>query len=500
MNLVSANPGAFFAMTASLGDIADQYWQRKRAEQAGDVRAKAAETWFGAEGRSRRSAISASGWARRRRRRRRCAPASRPSPPPTATRAAPPSSARSGLASRTNDPNGPDRAASLGEYVENGSLNGVSPEFQRRALAFLNDNPYGVGIRSGFRSVEKQQELWNAALAKYGSPEAARKWVAPPGSSNHNHGQALDLSYENPQATQWAHANAAAYGVKFPLGNENWHLEPAETRKGAKGVQLAQAGASDGPLSVPAGQFLAQRAAAADTAQAGGGQVGLPGVAGGAPNPVAQTSAKVDAIKMLLRNPETQAFGQQMWQALAQPKTSPFDFQVVGDSLVRVNKMTGEAVQVPGMGKTPSPVTLSEGATLVDPRTGAVIARGGEKDDRTTTQKDYEAAKAQGFNGTLFDYQTAVKKSGATNVSVETKGEQSFAQENGKALAKMFAAHAEEGAKAADNLNQLEQLRTLGDQIGTGGGAALQAWAADKESSSAPTPARSKRMARSLTA
>ncbi len=82
-------------------------------------------------------------------------------------------------------------------------------------------------VGSGYRSPQRQTELWNQALQKYGSPEAARKWVAPPGRSQHNHGNAADLKYMNDQARAWAHENAGKYGLSFPLGNENWHIELA---------------------------------------------------------------------------------------------------------------------------------------------------------------------------------------------------------------------------------------------------------------------------------
>mgnify|MGYP002140046610 FL=1 len=47
-------------------------------------------------------------------------------------------------------------------------------------------------VYSGYRSPERQAQLWDAALKKYGSPEAARKWVAPPGRSQHGHGNAAE--------------------------------------------------------------------------------------------------------------------------------------------------------------------------------------------------------------------------------------------------------------------------------------------------------------------
>lgn len=98
-------------------------------------------------------------------------------------------------------------------------------------------------VSSGYRSPERQAQLWQEALAKYGSPEAARKWVAPPGNSQHNHGNAADLKYLSPAAREWAHSNAAQYGLAFPLSNEPWHIEAAGARGGAsQGNALAGVG------------------------------------------------------------------------------------------------------------------------------------------------------------------------------------------------------------------------------------------------------------------
>ena len=97
-----------------------------------------------------------------------------------------------------------------------------------------------LGIYSGYRSVEHQRTLWANALKKYGSAKAARKWVAPPGKSNHNGGFAADLSYDGKSLAsapasvkKWVHDNAERFGLKFPLAHEPWHIEIAETRGGA---------------------------------------------------------------------------------------------------------------------------------------------------------------------------------------------------------------------------------------------------------------------------
>jgi LAS superfamily LD-carboxypeptidase LdcB len=89
---------------------------------------------------------------------------------------------------------------------------------------------------SGFRDPEHQRRLWNDALRKYGSAEEARKWVAPPGSSAHQTGRAIDfyLGGRNSSANvrrlrtlpayRWMVANAARFGF-YPYEREPWHWE-----------------------------------------------------------------------------------------------------------------------------------------------------------------------------------------------------------------------------------------------------------------------------------
>jgi hypothetical protein len=122
---------------------------------------------------------------------------------------------------------------------------GLNPDFSANLTAFINAakaDGIDLGIGSGFRSVEKQKQLWEQALKKYGSPEKARKWVAPPGKSNHNRGTAVDLNSsgaflgknKNTKATQWAHANAEKFGLHFRMGHEPWHIEPLNLSKEQK--------------------------------------------------------------------------------------------------------------------------------------------------------------------------------------------------------------------------------------------------------------------------
>lgn len=120
------------------------------------------------------------------------------------------------------------------------SFTGLSDPFSQALQEMLQAAPpeVKIGITSAYRSPELQAKLWEDALAKYGSPAEARKWVAPPGNSQHNHGNAGDLQFTTPAAREWAHANAANYGLAFPLSNEPWHIELG-TARGAPALAYA---------------------------------------------------------------------------------------------------------------------------------------------------------------------------------------------------------------------------------------------------------------------
>jgi hypothetical protein len=126
----------------------------------------------------------------------------------------------------------------------NAHIEGMASAFAEKLatmLASVPDNLKGdITINSGFRDIQRQQQLWLEALKKYGSSEEARKWVAPPGNSQHNKGNAADLGYGSDAARKWAHENAGSFGLSFPLGNENWHIEDTDARNKAKSAELDQ--------------------------------------------------------------------------------------------------------------------------------------------------------------------------------------------------------------------------------------------------------------------
>ena len=81
-------------------------------------------------------------------------------------------------------------------------------------------------ITSGFRSFARQAALFNAAVKKYGSEEAASRWVLPPTASHHPLGLAIDVNYPNDLvSTLWLEKNGFIYGLCRAYVNEWWHFE-----------------------------------------------------------------------------------------------------------------------------------------------------------------------------------------------------------------------------------------------------------------------------------
>jgi hypothetical protein len=90
----------------------------------------------------------------------------------------------------------------------------------------------GLSVFSGYRSIERQQELWDAS-------DKSGKMVARPGHSKHNHGQAVDLEWHGErldrapaEVQNWVAANLEKFGLTRPMDYEPWHVEPIGARGG----------------------------------------------------------------------------------------------------------------------------------------------------------------------------------------------------------------------------------------------------------------------------
>jgi len=145
------------------------------------------------------------------------------------------------------------------------SFTGLQPEFATSVYQMVQDaQDQGIPLQitSAYRSPEVQARLYEAALKKYGSPEAARKWVAPPGNSQHNFGTAVDLAVNNslirdadsPEA-RWIAQNAPNYGLDVPMSWEPWQVEQAGARGAPQGgTQMARPPVSGTPTMSTQGQ------------------------------------------------------------------------------------------------------------------------------------------------------------------------------------------------------------------------------------------------------
>jgi LAS superfamily LD-carboxypeptidase LdcB len=76
-----------------------------------------------------------------------------------------------------------------------------------------------LGIRSGFRTFEKQAKLYKQYRRGDGN------LAAPPGYSNHESGRALDIFITDHHAYDWLQAHGARYGFHRTVPGEAWHWE-----------------------------------------------------------------------------------------------------------------------------------------------------------------------------------------------------------------------------------------------------------------------------------
>jgi len=137
------------------------------------------------------------------------------------------------------------------------SFTGLRPEFASGLYQMVRDaRAAGIPLQitSAYRSPEVQARLFENALEKYGSEQAARKWVAPPGRSQHNHGTAADFAVNgslirdaNSPEAQWIRDNAARYGLAVPMDWEPWQVELA----GARGQPQPSAPSQQRPQTQP---------------------------------------------------------------------------------------------------------------------------------------------------------------------------------------------------------------------------------------------------------
>jgi LAS superfamily LD-carboxypeptidase LdcB len=93
----------------------------------------------------------------------------------------------------------------------------------RRAATDAAGDGVEILVASGWRSRKYQAHLFRQAVSRYGSEEKAAQWVATPGTSAHESGNAVDIGPS--EATAWLSEHGAMYGLCQIYRNEPWHYE-----------------------------------------------------------------------------------------------------------------------------------------------------------------------------------------------------------------------------------------------------------------------------------
>ena len=111
------------------------------------------------------------------------------------------------------------------------AITGLDPRFADALTQLYQAAPPAVqgelGLTSGYRSVERQRQLWEAS-------DKSGHMVAAPGHSRHNFGLAADLygmgtgaGQVSDATRQYVHQAAPNYGLTFPMSYEPWHVQLA---------------------------------------------------------------------------------------------------------------------------------------------------------------------------------------------------------------------------------------------------------------------------------
>lgn len=118
----------------------------------------------------------------------------------------------------------PDRTTVFDEeYPGIANLDPALLSALRRAATDAAGDGVEFYVESGWRSRKYQERLFLEAVSEYGSREKAAHWVATPGTSTHESGDAVDLGPYG--ATAWLSEQGAKYGLCQIYRIEQWHYE-----------------------------------------------------------------------------------------------------------------------------------------------------------------------------------------------------------------------------------------------------------------------------------
>jgi hypothetical protein len=94
------------------------------------------------------------------------------------------------------------------------------------AQSFARADGVELSLTSGFRSLARQQMLFDREVVSRGSESEAAKWVLPPQFSHHPLGLAIDVNYPYGRTEAlWLERNGSRFGLCRVYSNEWWHFE-----------------------------------------------------------------------------------------------------------------------------------------------------------------------------------------------------------------------------------------------------------------------------------
>ncbi len=142
---------------------------------------------------------------------------------------------------------------------------------------------------------------------------------------------------------------------------------------------------------------------------------------------------------------------------------------VATDAAGQVDQQTATYIRGLIAGPRATPQTRAYGMQL--------LSQYGKSAQPTDEMREYNLYRQQGGRDSFFNYKAGLKRAGATQtqVQIDQRGEGEFAKESGKLQAKRYGDLAEDGMAARQMLSDIDTLRTLGAQIGTGKGAQVKA-------------------------
>ncbi|TNC51395.1 M15 family metallopeptidase [Mumia zhuanghuii] len=117
-------------------------------------------------------------------------------------------------------------AAGTSVFARVPAVANLDPELLRALRAAATEaarDGVDLGVNSGWRSARYQQHLFDDAAERFGSDEEAERWVARPGTSVHEAGDAVDVGPSS--AAAWLAEHGAAFGLCRIYRNEPWHYE-----------------------------------------------------------------------------------------------------------------------------------------------------------------------------------------------------------------------------------------------------------------------------------